>query len=135
MQTGKAVTAGLVGGVVLAVYEFIIHGLILGGTYAARAEVFRQDAPMFWFPIIAILMGIAAGLFFGKSRSAWAEGAKGGVSFGFWVGLLAFLAAFYNPLVFNGFPYFMSWVWGIVNWVGWLIVGAIFGAMYKPAAA
>lgn len=135
MQTSRALIAGAVGGLVLAVYSMIVHGFIMGSTYANRPEVFRQDAPMYWFPIIAILLGVVAGLFFAKSRGSWAEGAKGGMTFGFWVGLLGFVAAFYNPLVFEGFPYFLSWCWGAIDLIGWVIGGAVIGSLYKGATA
>jgi hypothetical protein len=61
--------------------------------------------------------------------------AKGGMTFGFWLGLVAFFATFYNPLIFQGFPYFLSWCWGAITLIGWLVYGAIVGAMYKGQAA
>ncbi len=134
MNLNKALIAGLVGGIVLAVYDFIMHGLIMASTYSKYVAVFRKDAPMYWFPILAILLAIAAALFFAKSRGSWEAGAKGGMMFGFWIGLLAFLAQFYNPLIFNGFPYFLSWCWGAINLIGWVIAGAVIGAMYKAEA-
>ncbi len=131
MNVNKALIAGLVGGIVLAIYEFLVHGLIMGGTYAKYQPLFRQDAPMFWFPIIAIILAIVAALFFARTRGSWEDGAKGGMMFGFWLGLIAFVAQFYNPLVYTGFPYFLSWCWGAITLIGWLITGAVIGMLYK----
>lgn len=135
MNWSKAVIAGIVGGIVLNVYDFIMHVLILGNTYQTHTEVFRQDANTLWFILIDFLLAIAAALFFAKSRSAWSAGVKGGVTFGFWLGLIAFLATFFNPLLFEGFPYFLTWCWGSITFIGWLIFGAVAAAIYKEAPA
>ncbi len=131
MQWSKAIIAGAVGGVANAVYSFIMHGLIMGNTYQSRPEVFRQDTNPVWYPIVAILLGVVAGLFFARSRSAWSAGVKGGVNFGLWLGLVGFAATFYDPLIFAGFPYFLTWCWGAITLIGWLVYGAVAGAMYK----
>lgn len=130
MNTQKAVLAGVAGGVGVAIWEFIAHGLIFGSTYA-NMTIFRQDTNMVWYPIVAIVMGIMAGLLFGKSRGSWGAGAKGGLTFGFFLGLVSFAAQFYNSLTFAGFPYYMDWCWGGINLISMLIFGAIAGAIYK----
>ena len=128
----KALTAGAVGGVALAVYEWIMHGVIMGNTYANIAS-FRQDGNPMWFPIIAILMGLAAGVLFGKTRTMWAHGPKGGATFGMWLGLIGGIGAFYQPLTISGFPYYLSWCWFGITLLGWVVYGAVAGAMYKSA--
>lgn len=133
MNTNKAITAGAVGGVGLAVYEFVMHGLIMGNTYAGNPNTFRQDANMIWFPIIAIILGVTAGMLFGKTRSMWAEGAKGGMTYGFWLGLVVAFGAFYSPLTINGFPYYLAWCWFGITLLGWVVYGAVAGMMYKTA--
>jgi hypothetical protein len=135
MQWSKALLAGAVGGVVISVYSFVMHGVIMRSTYEARSEVFRQDANEIWFPIVSIVLGLVAGAFFAKSRSAWSEGIKGGVNFGFWVGLVVAAGGFYAPLIYEGFPYYLSWCWAGINLLGWSIYGAVVGAMYKPPTA
>lgn len=131
MNTQKALVAGIVGGVVMAVYEFIMYGLIMASTYASNPEVFRQDAPMFWFPIVAVVVGLAGAMLFAKTRSAWSEGAKGGVFFGLWIGLVVAALQFYSPLVISGFPYYLAWCQAGIAVIGWMVYGAVVGAMYK----
>jgi len=130
MNVSKALLAGAVGGVVVAVYDFIVHGLIMDATYK-KYTLFRQDANMVWFPILAIVIGVVAAVIFAKTRSSWAAGVKGGVTFGFWLGLIGFFATFYNPLVFNEFPYYLTWCMGSILLIGWLVYGAVVGVMYK----
>jgi len=36
-----------------------------------------------------------------------------------------------NPLVLEGFPYFLSWCWGAITMIDSVILGAVLGAMYK----
>ncbi|MFQ6116617.1 MAG: hypothetical protein ACE5NG_21390 [bacterium] len=135
MNWTKALVAGVVGGLVVGVYNFLVHGFIMGRTYQVRPEVFRADASFIWFFVVAVVVGIAGAFLFAKSRSSWSAGVQGGVTFGFWVGLVAFFAQFYNPLVFQGFPYFLTWCWAGITLIGWLIFGAVVAVMYKEAAA
>jgi hypothetical protein len=130
MQWSKVLLAGLAGGVVVSIYDFIMYGLIMGSTFQ-KYEVFRSDANAMWFPVLAILTGLVGAVFFAKSRSAWSAGAKGGVNFGFWVGLIGVIANFYMPLTFNGYPYYLTWCTGGIVLVGWMAYGAVVGAMYK----
>ncbi len=130
MQLNKALSAGAVGGIVLAIYEYLVHGMLLANQYKA-IEGFKQADSPFWFPIIAIVMGLVAGVIFAKTRSAWESGAKGGMTFGFWIGLLGGFASFYQPLTVAGYPYAMAWYSLIVMVIGWMLFGAVAGSMYK----
>ena len=57
----------------------------------------------------------------------------GGVTFGFFLGLVAYFTNFYNPLVIEGFPYYLSWCWGAINVISFLVLGAVLGLMMKKA--
>lgn len=130
MNWTKALIAGVVGGLAVSVYNFIMHEMIMGATYDGLA-VFRQDANPIWFSVVAIVVGIAGAMLFAKSRASWGAGVKGGVNFGFWVGLIGFFAQFYNPLVINEFPYYLSWCWGGIILIGWMVFGAVAALLYK----
>lgn len=137
MNWTKAVIAGAVGGLVNSVYEFVMHGIIMRDTYMARPELFgsEEGGGPIWFTLVAVVVGIAGGLLFAKTRNSWAAGVKGGATFGFWLGLVAFFAQFYNPLVFPEFPYYLSWCWGGITLIGTVIFGAVAGAIYKEGSA
>ena len=70
---------------------------------------------------------------FARTRSSWSTGVGGGVTFGFWLGLFGFFAQFFNPLVIEGFPYYMGWCWGGINLIVALVLGATLGAIIKAS--
>ncbi len=130
MQLNKALTAGAVGGIVMAIYDYLVHGMLLAGQYQA-IEGFKQADNPIWFPVVTIVMGLVAGILFAKTRGSWESGAKGGMMFGLWIGLLGGFAAFFSPLMIKGFPYAMAWYSLVVQVIGWMIYGAVAGSMYK----
>ena len=130
MNWTKAFISGIVGGIAVWVYNFLTHGLIMANTYK-KYEVFRQDASMGSYAVVTILVGIAGGLLFAKTRAIWAEGIKGGMTFGFFVGLVAFFNQFYGSLMYEGVPYHLSWCWGGIVLIGWLVFGAVVSLIYK----
>ena len=130
MSFGKAIIAGVVGGIVVNLVDFVMHGMIMANTYP-KYEVFaREHANPLHFTFVAICMSIMAAILFAKTRGSWADGLMGGVSFGFWLGMIAFFAPFYNSLIFEGFPYYISWCWGGINLIGYLVLGAVLGLIY-----
>ncbi|RMF64715.1 MAG: hypothetical protein D6743_09005 [Calditrichaeota bacterium] len=131
MNWSKAVIAGVVGGIVVSIYNFVMHGVIMGSTYSKYSAFTQQEANPVWFFVVAIAIGIAGAMLFAKSRTTWGAGVKGGITFGFFVGLIAFFAQFYSPLVINGFPYFLSWCQGGIALIGWMVYGAVFSLLYK----
>ena len=130
MNWTKTFITGIVGGIVLWVYNFLMHGLIMAKTYEKYA-VFRQDASPLWFAVVTLLIGITGAILFAKTRAVWAEGIKGGLTFGFFVGLVAFFYQFYNVLMYEGFPCHLSWCWGGIIMIGWLVYGSVASLIYK----
>ncbi|MDX1583965.1 MAG: hypothetical protein R3338_10245 [Thermoanaerobaculia bacterium] len=136
MNWTRALIAGVVGGIAVNIADFIQHGLILGQVYMKYDQVFAQEqANPLYFLLIAVLSGIFAAIIFAKTRTAWAEGAKGGLAFGLLLGLFTFWLPFYNPLVIKDFPYYLSWCWGGINLIDGLIFGLIVGLIYKRPAS
>lgn len=136
MNWDKIVIGGALGGVVVMIYNIIVHGFILGATYTDHPAFRQEQANPLWFLLISVVIGIAGALLFAKSRSSWSPGVKGGAIFGFFIGLTYFFTPFYNPLVINAFPYYLAWCWGGIDLVGWVIYGAIAALFIKlPAPA
>lgn len=132
MNWTRALIAGVVGGIVVNIADFVQHGLILGKVYVKYDQVFAQEqANPLYFLLIALLTGVFGAIIFAKTRTSWAPGVKGGLAFGLLLGLFTFWMPFYNPLVIDGFPYYLSWCWGGVNLIDGLIFGAVIGAIYK----
>jgi len=132
MNWTRIAVAGVVGGIVMWLASFVLHGLVMGNTYTRYPEVFTQEEgnPL-WFLVIEILIALPAAVIFAKTRRSWKPGIVGGVVFGFWLGLFGFFPQFFNPLVIDGFPYYLSWCWGGINMIVSLILGAILGGIVK----
>ena len=135
MNWSRALFAGFVGGIVVNIYEFVIHGFVMTGTYMKYPVFDREPANPAWFVALAVILGVIAAIIFAKTRASWAPGPKGGLVFGFWVGLIGFFAQFYYPLVIAGFPYYLAWCMGGIALIGYLLFGVVVGAMYKASPA
>jgi len=132
MNWTKIFLAGLVGGILSWLADFVMHGMILAGIYTEFSGVFTQtQANPLWFLLIAVLMGFFASLLFAKTRDCWAGGWKGGATFGFYLGLVFFFAQFYSTLVIDGFPYFLSWCQGGAALISATIMGLGIGLVQK----
>jgi hypothetical protein len=131
MNFGRVLIAGIVGGIALNVADFVMHGWIMGETYAKYPLFSQEQANPLYFTLVAVCIGIMTAVLFAKTRSAWAEGLMGGVAFGCCVGLISFFPPFYNSLVLDGFPYYMSWCQGGMNFIGFVVLGAVLGLLYK----
>ena len=91
MNWTRILLGGLAAGIVMTIADFVMHGMIMGPTYMKHPEVFDQTAanPL-WFVLVAICISLTLALLFGKTRASWAPGWKGGLTFGFFLGLVAF---------------------------------------------
>jgi hypothetical protein len=128
----KALIAGVVGGIVVSLANYLMYGVIMAQTYIRYSDVFTQEAanPLYFF-LVAICIAIPASILFAKTRSCWADGVKGGVVYGFWIGLVSFFEPFYDPLVLEGFPYYLGWCHGGISLIGFVILGIVLGLIYK----
>jgi hypothetical protein len=131
MNWTRAIIAGVAGGIVLNIADFIMHGMIMANAYTKYPAFATEQANPIWFTLIAVCIGIATALLFARTRGSWAEGFAGGLKFGAFVGLVAFFPPFYNSIVINGFPYHMGWCWGGINFIGFVALGCTLGLIYK----
>ncbi len=131
MNWTKVLIAGVVAGIVRNLADFVMHGMMMSSTYMGLPDVFDQEpANPIWFFVIAIVIATAAAALFAKTRQSWGDGLAGGAAFGFWVGLVVAFIPFYNPLVIDGFPYYLAWCWAGIDIIGAVIMGAVIGALY-----
>ena len=131
MNWTKAILAGVIGGIVVTLADYVMHGFIMAPAYM-KYDIFNvpEASPLSFF-MVGIFVTVPAAIIFAKTRSSWASGIIGGVTFGFWIGLFLFFTHFYNPLTLNGFPYHFAWCWGGITMIDFLIAGAVIGAIYK----
>jgi hypothetical protein len=130
----RTALAALVGAIVMWLVSFLLHGVIMGNTYTALPEVFTQEqANPLLFLLIEVLIAFPAAVIFARTRESWADGITGGLVFGFWLGLVVSFAHLFNSLVFEGFPYYLSWCWFGINMILTLILGVVYGVMIRRA--
>lgn len=134
MDIGRLLGGGVAAGIVIGIADFVLHGLVMGSTYAKYPEVFSQtQANPGLFVLVAVCIGLAAAYLFARTRASWAAGAKGGLAFGACIGLLGWFPNFYAPLVYEGFPYHLAWCWGGIGMIDSLLAGAVLGTIIKRA--
>ena len=132
MNWTRVLLGGAAAGIVTNIADFVMHGQIMANTYMKYTQVFsRTQANPLWFLLISLCIGIAAAILFAKTRSSWTGGWAGGATFGFFLGLVGFWPGFYNPLVIDAFPYYLSWCWGGITMIDSLLAGAVLGAIIK----
>jgi len=132
MNWTRIVLGALAAGIATTAVDFVQHGIILAPTYERLNQVFSQtQANPVWFAVIAVTICFFAALLFAKTRGSWAPGWNGGLAFGFFLGLVGFFHGFYDPLVIDGFPYYLSWCQGGAVLIDSVVAGTILGAVVK----
>jgi len=130
MNLRKCLTIGLVVGIVSSVFDFVVHGNLLASYYAQAP--FRQDAPMAWMIVSAFVSAFVFAWVYLKVAGSFAPGVSGGATMGFYAGVLVnFPFMIVLHLMFQNFPYALSWIWIIAGIVFYVIAGAIAGAMNR----
>jgi hypothetical protein len=132
MNWTKVVVAGVAGGVVANLADFVMHGIIMANTYKSLPTVFDQElASPFYFLAVSICTALVFTVVYAKTVAIWGGGWKGGATFGFWMGAVAFFPNFYHALVIADFPYYLSWCWGTMTVITAVLAGAAIGTLYK----
>jgi hypothetical protein len=131
MNWNKIVLAGVAGGVVVTIFQILAHGFALGSVYTDHPTFSQEQANPLFFVGIATGVGIAGAILFSRTRASWGEGWRGGATFGFFVGLTALFVPMYNSLVIEQFPYFLTWCWGGIDLVGWVLYGTVAALFIK----
>lgn len=133
MNWSKILIGGIAAGVATTIAEWVLHGMVMRSTYERYPEVFRQEHSPLYFLLAAVGISFAAAILFSKTRACWATGAKGGATFGGFLGLFAFFTFFYNPLVFEGYPYYLAWCQGSITLIVLIIAGSVLGLVIKKS--
>jgi hypothetical protein len=127
----------LLGGVAVFVaweiLDFVIHGLILGSTYATLQNLFRSQAEMkMGLLVVVTLIGALAFTavygWFVKPKSL-ATGAKFGLLWGFGGGVMMGYGTYASMPV----PYILALAWFLGTWVEFTVAGLLAGLIITPA--
>jgi len=134
MNKKKYITASLVVFVAAFILDWIIHGLILLGTYKNNPGFFITEiggGGIFYMIVKALIFSFLFCFIFTKGYEE--KGILEGVRYGLWIGLLLWL-----PLMFSSWNTFqftkvIPFWWLILGVIQIIILGIITAAIYKPA--
>ncbi len=114
-----------------SVLDFIIHGLILGSTYAATPTLWRPMAEMKRGLMSATVLVAAAAFVFIYAQFITAKGVKTAVLYGLVYGIGAGVPMGYGTYSVMPIPYVMAFVWFAGSVVEFTIGGLVAGLIIK----
>jgi len=127
----RVALATLAVGVACALMDMVLHGLILGPSYAATAQLWRPEPEMkmVLMEVVTLLTSftfvmVYARFFARKSIAA-------GLEYGLWFGLGAALAMGYGTYAVMPIPYHMALVWFLGTLAESLVAGLLVGLIVR----
>jgi hypothetical protein len=123
--------------VVMQALGFVIHEVMMAGTYERIASVLRPEAEMMdmmWMMFVssAVTVYMFCYIF---TRGYEGKGIMEGVRYGALVAFLMAGALAIDPHVVFPLPADVATAWLISGFVSFMVAGAIFAAIYKPQSA
>jgi hypothetical protein len=139
MNYGRLALAAVVATVVDLAYGFVVFGMVFSSVLtSAPAGVFRtveQTAARWPAAVGGTLIGMLAATFIYAKGYEGKSGLGEGLRFGLLIGLLeAGYFSIATSAVMN-YGYKLAAIFAIANIPEWLLVGAVVGMLYRPAAA
>ena len=139
MPVSKLLVTAVVVGIVVNVYDLLVHGMLLQGPLYSKLPLMRTDMSV---PLLIVTDFVAAVVFvwvYQRVRSGFAPGAGGGATFGLYAGVLVnfptWIACY---LLLEGFTYGLAWAWILTGILWAVLAGAVAGALVSrsvPTAA
>jgi len=130
MPVSKLLVTAIVVGIVVNVYDFLMHGILLQGPLYSKLPLMRTDASV---PLLIATDFVAAVVFvwvYQRVRPSFAPGAAGGARFGLYAGVLVnfptWIACY---LLINGFTYGLAWAWILTGVIWAVLAGTVAGAL------
>jgi hypothetical protein len=111
--------------------DFVIHGLILGSTYAATPQLWRPMAEMKMGLMYFTVLVTAAAFVYIYARFIAAKGVMTAVLYGLIFGIGTGIAMGYGTYSVMPIPYSMAFVWFIGSVVEFTIGGLVTGMIIR----
>ena len=120
--------------VVWQILGFLVHGLLLEPHYVALADVFRPEAEMMdmmWLMYVssALYLYLFCRIFVGGYEG---KGVGEGIRFGLLIGLFMSIPMAIDQYAVYPITSALAVWWFVTGVISWVIVGAIFAAIYRP---
>lgn len=130
MPVSKFLVSTLVVGIVVNVFDFLVHGILLQGPVYSKIPLMRADASL---PLLIVTDFVAAAVFvwvYQRVRPSFPPGAAGGALFGLYAGILVnFPTWIASYLLLQGFTYGLAWAWILTGVLWGVLAGAVVGAL------
>ena len=123
--------------VVMQLYGYVIHEVMLSDTYESLQAAFRPEEEMFDMMWMMMAGSVFTLLIFCYIFTLNCEG-KGigeGVRYGMLMGLFMSITMSVDQYVVYPLTGSLATIWLVTGVVGYIIAGAVFAAIYKPQAA
>jgi hypothetical protein len=124
--------------VLLELMSFLVHGLILAGTYQSLQNLFRPDAASFnWmYHVLNLIGAFFFTLVFSKGYEG--KGVAEGIRYGLYIGIWLSVGMAYGTYAMYAIPYSLALSWFIYGVIEYIILGValaiVFKEKTKPAA-
>jgi hypothetical protein len=134
MNTKKWVITSVVVFIAAQILEFIIHYLILGGTYQATSHLWRPEAEMNQMMWMMWLTGLIWAFLFVYifAKGYEGRGIMEGVRFGLLIGLFYSLPMSLGSYVTIPMPFSLALNWFIFGMIEIVVLGVLAALIYKP---
>ena len=136
MNTRRFVTASVAAFVVIAVVNFVMHGILLSGVYQRAASAFRPEADVqriFWLMYVGYVVFVFPFTFiYTKGYERDRGGVGQGLRFGLYVGVMIGGLESLVWYVVLPVPGALAAYWFIAYVVMAVAAGATVGAIYRP---
>lgn len=130
MPLARLLWTGLVVGVAVNLYDYVVHGLLLAGPFYSKVALMRPEPALSRLILADFVAAFVFVWVFQRVRSCFAPGAAGGVIFGLYAGVLVnFPTWFVSHLLLRGFSNRLAGVWILTGVVWGALAGAIAGAL------
>jgi hypothetical protein len=136
MNHKRGVIAFVVAFVFIFLFGFLWHGILMKGAYMETAALWRTDPDFnshFWILILghAVMAFAFTGLYVSKvGIQSTATGFGYGIVFGIFCAGIDLVRFAVEPLTVR-----ILWMWIVGSLIGFAIMGALVGAIYKPRTA
>ena len=133
MNTKRWLLASIAVLVVVAVLEFVIHGVLLSGIYQQTASIWRKDMQqlmwIFWVGYLVFAPFFA--LIYAKGYEKGKPGPGQGLRFGFYVGAMLSVMASFGWYVLLPIPLALAFYWFLATLAVYVAAGAAVGSVYR----